>query len=199
MKRGTGAVKSVLLRVAIVALCITALIAIVAVMTARFDETEAKFLMTHVAVAAYSLFALGIAAVADRRPRTAIAGWTACGAGLVLALVSIWAGLDGAENDNLYRWTWILFVVAFTSAHASLIDSRRRESDGSAVQTISTLTIATVVLMGVLVAGGVARAESVGTPYLRLLGVIGVLDVLGTLVLPIARKVEQSSASASDG
>jgi hypothetical protein len=29
--------------------------------------------------------------------------------------------------------------------------------------------------------------------------VIGVLDVLGTLVLPIARKVEQSSASASDG
>jgi hypothetical protein len=195
----TGAVKRVLLRVAILALCITALIAIVAVMTARFDETEAQILMTHVAVAAYSLLALGIATVVDRRPRVALAGWSVCGVGLVLALVSIWTALTENGPDDLYRWTWIAFVTSFTIAHASLVDSRRRDSDGSAVQAISGLTIATVVLMGVLVAGGVARAESVGTPYLRLLGVIGVLDVLGTLVLPIARKVEQTSASAGDG
>jgi hypothetical protein len=191
-------IRRVLLRVAIFALCVTALVAIVAVVSARFDETEAQILLTHVAIAAYTLFALAVSAVADRRPRMAIAGWAACGIGLLLALLSIWAGWNG-DADNLYRWTWILFVAAFTIAHVSLIDSRRRDSDGAAVRAVGAATIATVVVLGVLIAIGLARAESVDDWYVRLLGVVAVLDVLGTLVVPIARKVEQSSASASDG
>ena len=172
--------------------------AIVAVLSAKFDRTEARVLLTHVAIAAYSLFALAAAAVADRRPRAALAGWTVCGFGLLIALLSIWIEWTG-ENENLYRSTWILFVVAFTIAHASLLESRRRDSDGAAVRAVSAATLATVVLVGTLIAIGIGSAESVHDSYLRLLAVVGVLDVLGTLVLPIARKVEQSSASAGGG
>jgi hypothetical protein len=189
-----GAIKRILLRVAIFALCVTALVAIAAVLSAKLDRTEAQILLTHVAIAVYSLFALAASAVADRRPRVALAGWIVCGFGLLLALLSIWTEWSG-DNDDLYRSTWVLFAIAFTIAHASLIESRRRDSDGAAVRAVSAATAATVALMGTLIAIGIATAESVDDSYLRVLGVVGVLDVLGTLVLPIARKVEQSSAS----
>jgi peptidoglycan/LPS O-acetylase OafA/YrhL len=186
------AIKRVLLRVAILALCVTALVAIVAVLTARLDETEGRILLTHLVVAGYSLFALAAAAVAERRPLLARAGWVACALGLVLALISIWAAWNSDSHD-LYRWTFILLAVAFTLAHVSLIESRRRDSDGPVVRSISSATIAAVALLGALIAIGIATIDSGSEGFFRLLGVVGVLDVLGTVVLPIARKIEQPS------
>ena len=185
------AIRRTLLRVSIFALCVSALVGIAAVLSARLDDTEAQILLTHVAIAVYSFLALAAATVAKRHPRLAAAGWCACGSGLLLALVSIWGEWNG--DDDLWRSTFVLFVVAFTLAHGSLIESRRRDSDGPTVRLVSSATIGAVSVTGILIAGGIAAAVPVDDSYLRVLGVVGILDVLGTLVLPIARKVEQAS------
>src|SRR5437763_11909447 len=81
------AIRRTLLRVAIFALCVSALVGIAAVLSARLDQTEEQILLTHVAIAVYSFLALAAATVAKRHPRLAAAGWCACGSGLLLALV----------------------------------------------------------------------------------------------------------------
>ncbi len=186
------AIRRTLLRVAIFALCVSALVGIAAVLSARLDQTEEQILLTHVAIAVYSFLALAAATVAKRHPRLAAAGWCACGSGLLLALVLIWGEWSG-NHDDLWRWTFICFVVAFTLAHGSLIESLRRDSDGAAVRLVSSATIGAVSVTGILIAAGIAAAVQVDDSYLRLLGVVGILDVLGSLVLPIARKAEQAS------
>jgi hypothetical protein len=190
-----ASLKRTLLRVMIVALCVTALVAIAAVLSASFDRTEAQVLLTHLAVAVYSLFALSMAAVSERRPRLAAVGWAACGLGLALALLTIW--VDWSEDRvNLYRWMLIMLAASFTLAHVALIEARRRASDGPVVRSIATATTVLAAFVGALIALGLSADQAVSEGYFRLLGVVGVLDLLGTLVLPIARKIEQPRAGA---
>jgi len=188
-------VRRILLRIAIVAMCVIALIAIVAVITGKFDDTQAKILISTLAVVVYSLLAMGTSSIAQQRPLLAVLGWAACGVGLVLALLAIWIAWDGG-HDGLWRALLIALVVAFTVAHASMIDARKRDSDGGMVRAIRLATTATVVLVGVLVTLA-CTVEGLPDSYYRALGVVGVLDVLGTVVLPIARKVQQSPPAAA--
>jgi hypothetical protein len=186
-----GAIKRTLLRVAIAALCITALIAIVAVVSASFDETEGRILFTHVLVAVYCLLALAVATVGERLPVLTGAGFATCTVGLVLAVIATWADRVG---EPLTRWAFVFFVASFTLAHGALVESRRRESDGAAVRAISGATIAIGAVLGATLGVAIAAADDVSDTFLRVIGVMAVLDVLGTTVLPIARKIERSSA-----
>lgn len=186
-------IKRALLRAAIFALCVTALVAIVAVLSARLDQTEEQILFTHVGIAVYSLFALAAAAAAPRRPQLAVAGWVCSGIGLLLFLIGIWAAWDG-YHPALWRWTAIFFALSFTLAHVSLLESRRRETDSTTVSGIASATTVVSAMLCFMVVVGIASEQSVSDAYLRFLGVLGVLDVLGTVVLPIARKIDQSPA-----
>ena len=187
----TRRIKRILLRLALVALAVGAVIAIAAIVTGRLDRAEAQILLTDVVVLVYSLFALSVATVATRNPLLAAAGWVCCACGTLLALVAIWVWSNDAPD--LYRVMGISFVGAFTLAHDSLLVSRRRESDGPPVRAISAATVAIVSALGILVALAITGIPDRSTPwYLRLLGVIGVLDLLGTVALPIARKIEST-------
>jgi hypothetical protein len=183
-------IKRTLLGVVIVALCITALIAIVAVVSASFDDTEGRVLLTHVAVAAYSLLALAAAAVGRRMPLLAQAGFATCAVGVVLAVIVIWSDSAG---DSVWRAAGVALVASFTIAHGALIESRRRESDGRGVRAISMAAVGAGVTLGATLGTGIAVASDVSDAYLRALGVLAVLDLLATAVLPIARKIEHAS------
>jgi hypothetical protein len=183
-------IKRTLLRVAIVALCITAAIAIVAVVTASFGETEGRILFTHVLVAVYCLLALAATAVGERQPALAGAGLASCAAGLTLGVIETWADPAGY---TLLRWAFLFFVASFTFAHSALIESRRRDSDGPAVRALSIATIATGAVLGATIAVALAAADDVSDAFLRVVGVLAVLDLLGTAVLPIARKIERAA------
>lgn len=192
------AIKRGLLKLALAALCVAALIAIAAIVGGRLDRTEGQVLLTHVVVLVYSLFALSSSTVATRKPRLALAGWASSACGALLAIVAIWTWRWYGSPD-LHRLMGIFFASSFTLAHVSLIVSRERDLDGPQVRAISTATVGCVCALGVLVSIAVA-----GLPhgpdiswYLRLMGVIGVLDLLGTIALPIARKVERSASTPS--
>jgi hypothetical protein len=115
----------------------------------------------------------------------------------VLAIILIWQDWnDGTDEEALARAWGGATVVSFALTQAGLLLLHRQESDGPVV---SRVLIATVVVTGVLatvlvVAIALAH-EEVDDAFYRVLGVLAVLDVLGTVLVPILRRLGGGSPS----
>ena len=169
-------------------LSVTALLAIVIFLRGRFEEAEVKILLTTVALAVYSLTALCGAALIDHARAGAFGYATivVSALALVLALVSIWA--DEGESEGLVKTTFVFMALAASSAWASLLISRRRSTDAAPVTWTLAGTTAAIAGLAVTVIGMILRDDPSEFSF-RLLGVIAVLAVLGTLLLPIVRRI----------
>ena len=178
---------------AVGALCLAALVAIVIFLFGQFGETEARLLGTAVSVAGYSLTGLAATTMLGRRPTwLAPLGLGASGAGFVLMVTLIWT----SPNDGLLpRATMSVLVLAVAISHAALLLPRRADLPLPGVVLRATLA-ASAVLAAMLIAL-ILFAMEPGEFYFRLLGVAAVLDVLGTLLVPILRKVGSGDASAA--
>jgi hypothetical protein len=183
-----------MLRVSVVALCVAALIAIAALLSGDFDETEGKICLTTLMVALYNL--TGMAAAAARtRPELAVLGafaLAASGIGLALGIYLTWS--EWEEDDVIHLWG-IVTTAAISLAQAGLLLIRRRASDGKLVRIVLAATLVLVGILAVLIAGAIASGDDPDEGYFRFLGVIAVLDVLGTLLLPILRRLQGDARS----
>jgi hypothetical protein len=186
--RERGDLTRVFLWALVAFLSVTALLAIVIFLRGRFEETEVKILLTTVALAVYSLTALCGAALIDHARAGAFGYATivVSALALVLALVSIWA--DEGESEGLVKTTFVFMALAGSSAWASLLISRRRNTDAAAVTWTLAGTTAAIAVLAVTVIGMILRDDPSEFSF-RLLGVIAVLAVLGTLLLPIVRRI----------
>jgi hypothetical protein len=178
---------------AVGALCLAALVAIGIFLFGRFGETEARLLGTAVAVAGYSLTGLAASTLLGRRPTwLAPLGLGASGAGFVLMVALIWTAPD---DGLLPRVTMTVLVLAVVIAHAGLLLPRR--ADPPAAGAVLRATLAAGAVLAVMLIALFLFALEPGEFYFRLLGVAAVLDVLGTLLVPILRKVGSGVAGAS--
>lgn len=190
--------RGLLLRIALISLCVAALVAIAAVIGGDFDETTARAALTALAVAFYSVLSMpGFAAM--EQPRLRVLGtWTAgaCALSFVLAVAAIWADVfdDSGGGDDVTGWA-VSGVVALSLSHGVLLILRRREDDPDRVRSLVTLTLGFVVCLG-LFGCALILGEDASDDSLRILGVLAVLDVAGSLAIPITRALGRTSRSA---
>ncbi len=159
---------------------LTALIAIVSVLSGEFGEIQGKILVTTITISVASIFSMSCAAFIENKelPRVGLTGisLSVCAAALVIA--GVWSDI---ENDVYWKTAISIGILAFSFAHALLLLLRDLDEGQKWIQTVSWLSIALLaVLIVIAVCAQIERAE-----YYRILGVVAIVVGLETLAIPL--------------
>lgn len=173
----------VLLVLTVGSLCLAALVAITVLLFGDFGETEGKILLTVLALAGYSLLGLGAATAAGRKPSLlAPSGLGISAGGFVLFVVQTWAEPDG---ELIVRLTSTFLALAVAIAHAALLLLLTRHAGGTAAEQVRRATLAASSVLTVMIIVPLLTTWEPSETYLRLMGAMAVLTVLGSLLVPI--------------
>jgi hypothetical protein len=185
-----GKTGRVLLYVAIITFCGAAVASIIVILSGGFGDTEAKILLSSFSIAAYSLAGLIATARFGRRPAfLAPLGLGGAALGLALTFALIWTE---ADSETLWRVTLSVMVITGAVAHANLLLGSQARRDPAALLLKATLAVSAL-LTALIVIPILAGSEPDGG-YWKLIAVLAVLLVLGTLVVPIVRKMSDAGA-----
>jgi hypothetical protein len=193
--RNSGAIRYGVLTL-VAGLCLTASVAIWALVTGSFDGTSVRVLLSGLAAALCTLGGLaGSTALALKNAERRVGEVTIALSQLTLALALALIWIPGAtDGETLARAFGVTSVLTLAGAHAALLRSRVRRGDTRVVRGLTQAAIACGTSAALLVSGLFAASEGPVAPAVwRLLGVLVVLAVLNTLLVPLARKVTRAS------
>ena len=172
----------------IASMSITAVVGIVALLSGDFGQTQTRILLTTLLITGFSVTGLCHLAVAGRPVRVVgFIGIAMSGVALLLGVALIWADWSAVSAD-VWRWFGVSGILALSLAQANLLlllAGRRHV----AVRVELGLTLAAIagvaalLILPILTDGEIPGAD--GDAYGRAFGVIGILDALGTVVLPV--------------
>lgn len=174
----------------IVSLSLTALIGIITLLSGDFGETQGKVLLTTLLLAVFSITVLCHLAVVGRALQ--VVGFIGVGVSavaLVAGLLLIWRDWGNFNDiEPLLKTFGVAGVLAVSFAHANLLlllGQRRNPT----VRLLLYVTVAVIGLVALLLCLPIATGGDIpgddGDWYWRLLGVVAILDVLGSIVLPV--------------
>ena len=185
----------------IISFSAAALVGIVALLGGDFGETQGRVVLTTVLVGAFSITALCHLAVADRAMRVVAAvGLLASAAGLVFGLVVIWRDWDAPGFDDWLRAFATAGILAVSVAHANLLlllAGRRRRviRVGLTLTLVAIAVVAVMLILPIVTDGDIPGPD--GELYFRVAGVVGILDALGTVVVPVLAIFLRDGADAA--
>jgi hypothetical protein len=111
----------------------------------------------------------------------------------VLALALIWIP-NATDGDTPARALGVTSVLMLAGAHASLLLARLRRRDTRTVRGLAQAAIGCATSASLLVSGIFAASDGPIAPAVwRLLGVLVVLALLNTLLVPLARKITRDT------
>jgi len=178
------AARSLLLKIFIAFLVLTALIAIASVLSGQWGEVQLKTMATTFTISAASVCAMACAAFVEKRGVPAI-GWIGGGANF-LAAAMITSAVWMEHGEEVYWKTAVSFVVAGLGfAHGCLMNLPSLATAYRWTQTTLTLTVAILAAMLISAIWGEIDAEG----YYRMVAVVSIVAVLFTLVIPILGKL----------
>lgn len=180
--------RRLLLRGAVGSLCATAAIAVYALLAGDFDETEGRILATTGAISAYGLIASPFPLLLERRRSSGVAyaGLSITVAAFLLALALIWVHWDEDGDEPWRAWIAITAFAAALSQAASLLVRRPGRRDP--VAGVRGTAIALGFVLATLIAIA-ALWEPEGDGFYRVLGALGVLDVLALALIPVLTRL----------
>ena len=179
-------IKKYFLTTLIGALIISALIGIYLFLLGEFEETETKLLLSTLAIGWYSMTGLFSSIVYNRKnlKSFSIFGMIVSVLGLLTTVVALW---DVFESKEIWKAVMIFIILTVTISHVSLLSLIRPKNNKVKYSLIATIGfIAIVALM--LIKSTLNDFEEVEM-YFRLLGVVSILDVLGTISVPIMNAI----------
>jgi hypothetical protein len=183
-------IRRTLARALVASLCLAALVAVIALATGSFDDTDWRLIGTSLSFAVYSALAASGAAVRPKELAAARAlGSATVGAaaiGWILLLVLIWGDFD---SEALARCCGVATIAALAGSHASIVLRAARAADTPAISALATASIALAAFdaaCGALAVSGAVEAEEGGE---RFLAVMVVVLLLTTALPPILRRV----------
>jgi hypothetical protein len=183
-------------------LCLAAAVAIWALVTGGFDETSVRVLLTGLAAASCTLGGLaGSTALrlkqSDRRVGEVTIGLSQLT--LLLALALIWIP-NATDSDTPARALGVTSVLMLAGAHASLLLAGLRRSDTRTVHRLTQAATVCATSASLLVSGIFAASDGpIASAVWRLLGVLVVLALLNTLLVPLARKITRDTQHPTGG
>jgi hypothetical protein len=185
-----GTARRVAIYCIVASFSLAAIVGIVALLSGDFGETQGRILLTTVLLGATSITALCHLAIADRAMRVVgVVGLAASSVALITGLLLIWRDWDGPGLDDWFTVFGTAGVIAVSFAHANLLlllAGRRRRVIrlGLAVTLVMIAAVAVMLILPIVSQGDIPGPRD-GESYWRLFGVLGILDVLGTVVVPV--------------
>jgi F0F1-type ATP synthase assembly protein I len=190
-RSGTAPIRKVIVRVTIGSFSLAALLGIIALLRGgEFGQTQFRVLLTTLLVGVVSIAVLCYLATAGRPSQpVGVAGGVIVLVPLVTALLMIWGDVEHGPSEGVLKTFGIGTVVAATLAQASLLLTLgERGRPGVRRILVGTLALAAVLAgMASALIAGFTPAE--GGYYYRILGVMAILDVLGTVVVAALMKL----------
>ncbi|MBO0768141.1 MAG: hypothetical protein J2O48_05590 [Solirubrobacterales bacterium] len=179
-------------------LSVAALIAIIALLTHTFDQTDAQLIGTSLGFSVFSALAASGEPARGKRRLALLGMFTTGAAGLsfVLFLVAIWVW----QEEACWRLFGALAVIALVGSHASLVLSARRSTDPPLVTrlvSVSVLAAGVDAVMAVLPIAGLV--DHVDSGEVRFAAVLVVAMLLTTALPPILRRAGSASGSLGQG
>ncbi|NYF11060.1 membrane-associated HD superfamily phosphohydrolase [Leifsonia sp. AK011] len=186
----------------IVSLALAALLGIVTLLTGEFGEVESKILLTTLLTAAFAITSLCHLAVVGRALRVVgFVGIAASALALGLGLALIWVSWDTWNGtwDVILKSFVVLAIASASLAQANLLlllAARRQRiiRTGLIVTLAAVALLATLVSLSILTNGEIPGND--GDFYWRFVGVVAIVDVLGTIVLPVLGRVFRAGTTA---
>jgi hypothetical protein len=173
-------------RLLIAIFCSAALLLIVVILSgSRLDDTSGKAIATAVGFAIFSLTATAGIALSDKQQSAALFGYAVAGISAAAFLSGAFALWLEANGDD-WELPGILFVLALGGSHVSLLLKGSREEDSEGVRW---LRAGVLLAIGVLCTMAIVEISSNGSDTdPRAFGVIAILYLLGTALIPLVRR-----------
>lgn len=166
----------------IVSFSIAALMGIAALLGGGdFGETEGRILLTTVIVGSESVAVLCYLALAGHRfVAVGVVGAAVSLVAFGTALWLTWGVRDNIDGSEPWELLGVSITVAASLAQASLLIALagKKRIGAGLVGTLAAITIVAAMISVAIIDG-----EDLGDAYWRVLGVVAILDVLGTVVL----------------
>lgn len=194
--------------VLIASFSVTALVGCVVLLTSGFGETQGRVILTTLLIGVFSSVSLCHLAVVSRPVRAVgFAGLAVSAVALVLGLVLIWVPWGAGSWELLgqaFRWFGTAGIVALTLAQVNLLlllAGRRRHVIVRVGLPVTIVAASVVALMLVLpvVTEGAIPGSGASDLYWRLFGVIGIVDALGVVALPVLARLLRSGTPGETG
>jgi hypothetical protein len=166
---------------------VTALIAIISVISKELGELQLKIIATSFTISAASICTMSCAAFIEKKKliRLGISGILLSIISGILVIFGLWAEM---ESDSFWHSTYSLIVIALAFAHAFLL-SLPNLGEKQAVQGFSFFSIGVLALLIIIAIWG--RIEETG--YYQFLSVVAIIVALFTLIIPILLKLSKEN------
>ena len=182
-------------------LCLAALVAVGALLTGSFDDTDWRVVATSLGFSVFTSTTAAGGALrlrADPRAR-ALGGATVVTS--VAAYVLLVAALWIEDAEGLWRAFGIAGLGALWSSHASLVVRALRPADAPLLRRLTVLSIVTLgidTVVGVVALLGLLEDVD-GEPFARVLAALLVITVLATALPPVLRRMAASRPRPAAG
>lgn len=193
----TAPIRRAIVRLTVGSFSLAALLGIIALLGGDFGETQGRVLLTTVLVGVVSVAVLCYLVTAGRRSQpVGIAGGVAVLVPFTTALLMIWGDVENGPGEGMLRTFGVGAVVAATLAQACLLLAMAERSRPG-VRRILVGTLALAAVLAAMVSALITGYNPSGDGYYRLLGVVAILDVLGTVVAAAVLKFGSGSLQAA--
>ena len=195
IRKSNAPIRTAIVRVTVASFSLAALMGVIALLAGgAFGETEARILLTTLLVGVVSVTVLCYLATAGRRSQpVGVAGGLVVPVPLVAALAMIWGDWESGVPEWLGRTFGVGAVVAATLAQACLLLALAAR----ARPLVRRILVGTLVLAAVLagvVSYLIVGPEPRGDTFVRILGVVAILDVLGTVLVAVLTRFGAAGA-----
>ena len=187
----------------VISLVIAAVIGIIALVSGEFGELQGRVILSTLTVAAFGTTSLCHLAIVARAVR--VVGFVGIAASLfaaVSASLLIWTDWDQfTDGDALIKALISSAILAASLAQANLLLLLARHRStlirlGLGVTLIAVATVVAMLWLTIFTDGDIPGDE--GSAYWRALGVVGIVDALGTIALPIVALILRARESSDD-
>lgn len=189
-----GSVRRVFLFSLLACFIVGAATAILALLSANFEGTQLKILLSTLSLGFYSITGLCCALLADKT-RFQIVGGIGIAisvAGALFAVLTNWEFITGWEV--LIQGRFAFFIIAFAFAHSSLL--LLIKTTNKMVRTCRIATLSVILLLALLLLATTFNPISLENSW-QIIGVLGVLVALGTIATPIMHMASQGKNAES--
>lgn len=206
-----GRVRPIMLRVVIASLVVAAVVAIVSIATATFGETSWRLIATAVLFTAFALFSWYDADVSSKRSTPfALVSFAVSIYLFVAGMVKIWAPDRAPADPYAYEpwsafdgfggWLVVASIARVALLHVHLVlatGARLRYPVMSVVTSVTLVLVATLAVL--LTLPFLFTSLDPGEPYWRAVGVVAVLDALGTVLVPLGYQLFAGPSGPAPG
>lgn len=178
--------KNLLLRLLIAALLASAVIGIFVFLVGGFGETTFQLLFTTLSIGGYCLTGLSCSIIYSKLEFRTLStiGMIISALALSLTVLGIWVF---NRFEGFWQLTIVFGILSLGMAHVCLL--LRVERKSVYVGRITAMTIFVIGMVALMLIKATLTKFSEGEFYFRMLGVLAILDILGTIGIPLVNRL----------